>query len=135
MRINFKLTRMPIFRTIGLNDTNCPDLGESQVRTTSNRCIMNLSYKTLFLTEAKMNFLVWIIFGALAGWIASMVMGKNKQMGALANIVVGIIGAWLGSWVFGLFGAAGVTGFNLQSIVVAIVGAVVLLFVVGLFRR
>ncbi len=82
-----------------------------------------------------MNFLVWIIFGALAGWIASMVMGKNKQMGALANIVVGIIGAWIGSWLFSQFGAQGVTGFNLQSILVAIVGAVVLLFVVGLFRR
>lgn len=82
-----------------------------------------------------MNILVWIIFGALAGWIASMVMGKNKQMGALANIVVGIIGAFLGSWIFDLFGAQGVTGFDLQSIVVAIVGAVVLLFLVGLVRR
>jgi len=82
-----------------------------------------------------MNFLVWIIFGALAGWIASMVMGKNKQMGAIANIVVGIIGAWLGSWIFGLLGGQGVTGFNFQSILIAIVGAVVLLFVVSLFRR
>ena len=43
-----------------------------------------------------MNWLVWIIFGALAGWIASMIMGKNAQMGALANIVVGIVGAVIG---------------------------------------
>ena len=85
--------------------------------------------------EAKMNFLVWIIFGALAGWIASMIMGRNRQMGAIANIVVGIIGAFLGSWLFNQFGAQGVTGFNLQSIVVAIVGAVVLLFIVGMVRR
>jgi len=82
-----------------------------------------------------MNFLVWIIFGALAGWIASMVMGRNRQMGAIANIVVGIVGAWIGSWLFNQFGAQGVTGFNLQSIVVAIVGAVVLLFLVGMVRR
>jgi len=82
-----------------------------------------------------MNFLVWIIFGALAGWIASMFMGKNRQMGAIANIVVGIVGAWIGSWLFNQFGAAGVTGFNVQSIVVAIVGAVVLLFLVGMVRR
>ena len=82
-----------------------------------------------------MNFLVWIIFGALAGWIASMVMGKNKQMGALANIVVGIIGAWLGTWLVGLFGVQGVVGFDIQSILVAIIGAVVLLFVVGMVRR
>lgn len=82
-----------------------------------------------------MNFLVWIIFGALAGWIASIVMGKNKQMGAIANIVVGIAGAFLGSWLMSLFGGQGVTGFNLSSILTAIVGAVVLLFVVGLIRR
>lgn len=82
-----------------------------------------------------MNFLVWIIFGALAGWIASMIMGKNQQMGALANIVVGIIGAWLGGWIMGLFGYQGVTGFNLPSILIAIGGAVVLLFIVGLVLR
>jgi uncharacterized membrane protein YeaQ/YmgE (transglycosylase-associated protein family) len=64
-----------------------------------------------------------------------MIMGKNKQMGAIANIVVGIIGALLGGWLMSLFGAQGVTGFNLTSLIVAISGAVVLLFVVGLFRR
>ena len=82
-----------------------------------------------------MNFLVWIIFGALAGWLASIVMGKNRQMGALANIIVGIIGAFLGGWIMNSFGAAGVTGFNVQSILVAVIGAMVLLFVVGLVRR
>ena len=85
--------------------------------------------------EVEMNWLVWIIFGALAGWIASMVMGKNKQMGAIANIVVGILGALIGGYLMNLFGAQGVTGFNFTSLLVAIVGAVVLLFVVGLFAR
>jgi len=80
-----------------------------------------------------MNIFVWIIFGALAGWIASIVMGRNKKMGAIANIVVGIIGAYLGGYIMEFFGAAGVTGFNLPSLLVAIVGAVVLLFIVGLF--
>jgi len=82
-----------------------------------------------------MNILVWIIFGALAGWIASIVMGKNRQMGAIANIIVGIIGAFIGGWIMNQFGAAGVTGFNLNSLLVAILGAIVLLFVVGLVRR
>ncbi len=82
-----------------------------------------------------MNIILWIIFGALAGWIASIIMGRNKQMGAIANIVVGIIGAFIGGWLFNLFGAQGVTGFNLPSLLVAIVGAVVLLFVIGLLRR
>jgi uncharacterized membrane protein YeaQ/YmgE (transglycosylase-associated protein family) len=83
-----------------------------------------------------MNIIVWIIFGALAGWIASMIMGANARMGALANIVVGIVGAIIGGFLMtNVFGAQGVTGFNLMSLLVAIGGAVVLLFLVGLVRR
>ena len=85
--------------------------------------------------EVAMNWLVWIIFGALAGWLASIVMGRNKQMGALANIVVGIVGALIGGWIMSLFGAQGVSGFNFPSLLVAIGGAVVLLFAVGMFTR
>ena len=54
-----------------------------------------------------MNIFVWIIFGAIAGWIASIVMGKNRQMGAIANIIVGIIGAFLGGYIMQFFGAQG----------------------------
>ena len=83
-----------------------------------------------------MNIIVWIIFGALAGWIASMIMGANARMGALANIVVGIVGAVIGGFLMtNVFGAQGVTGFNLTSLLVAIGGAVVLLFLAGLVRR
>jgi uncharacterized membrane protein YeaQ/YmgE (transglycosylase-associated protein family) len=81
------------------------------------------------------NIILWIIFGAIAGWIASIIMGRNAQMGALANIVVGIVGAVIGGLIMNAVGAQGVTGFNIGSFVVAILGAVVLLFVVGLFRR
>jgi len=89
----------------------------------------------IYFTEVEMNFIVWIIFGAIAGWIASIIMGKNAKMGAIANIVVGIIGAFIGGWIMDTFGAQGVTGFNLPSFIVAVVGAIVLLFVVGLVRR
>ncbi len=83
-----------------------------------------------------MNPILWIIFGALAGWIASMIMGANARMGALANIVVGIVGALIGGFLMNnVFGAPGVTGFNLTSLIVAVLGAVVLLFVMGLVRR
>jgi len=81
-----------------------------------------------------MNIIVWILFGAIAGWIASIIMGRNAQMGALANIVVGIVGAIIGGLLMSGFGSAGVTGFNLYSMFVAVIGAVVLLFVAGLFR-
>ena len=81
------------------------------------------------------NIIIWILFGALAGWIASIIMKRDAQMGAIANIVVGIIGAFVGGFLMNLFGAAGVTGFNVYSLFVAILGAVVLLFVVGAIQR
>ncbi len=82
-----------------------------------------------------MNFLVWIVFGALAGWIASMVMGTDHEQGSLANIIVGIIGAFLGGIIMNAIGQPGVTGFNLYSTLVAILGAVVLLFIYKTFTR
>jgi len=81
----------------------------------------------------NMNILLWIVFGAMAGWLASHLVGKNQ--GLLTIIVVGVIGALLGGWLFNQFGATGVTGFNLSSLLVAVVGAVVLLVIVRLFRR
>jgi uncharacterized membrane protein YeaQ/YmgE (transglycosylase-associated protein family) len=80
-----------------------------------------------------MNIIVWIIFGALAGWIASIIMRTNESMGAFANIVVGIIGAFIGGLIFRLFGGSGVNGFNLYSLLVAVIGAVILLFLVRMF--
>lgn len=83
-----------------------------------------------------MSIVIWIIVGALAGWIASMIMKTDAEMGALANIVVGIIGAFLGGWIISLFGAAPAAGqLNIPSIPTAILGAVVLLAVLKMFRR
>lgn len=47
------------------------------------------------------DFVLWIVLGALAGWIASMIMGTNAQMGALSNIVVGVVGAFIGGLLCG----------------------------------
>lgn len=82
-----------------------------------------------------MGILLFILLGGIAGWLASMIMGTNDQQGILLNIVVGIVGAFLGGLVFNLFGAYGVTGFNLWSLGVAILGAVLLLGLVRLVRR
>jgi uncharacterized membrane protein YeaQ/YmgE (transglycosylase-associated protein family) len=81
-----------------------------------------------------LNIVLWIIFGAIAGWIASIIMGRNAQMGALANIVVGIVGAIIGGWLMSFFGVQ-TAAFSLPGLIVAILGAVVLLFLVGLVRR
>ena len=82
-----------------------------------------------------MGILSWIVFGALAGWIASIIMGRNKRMGCISNIVVGIVGALIGGYLMSLVGNAGVTGFNLQSFIVAVVGAVILLGITGWWRK
>lgn len=82
-----------------------------------------------------MSILVWIIFGALAGWIASIVAGTNAQQGAFANIAVGIIGAFVGGLLMQMIGRDGVNGLNMYSIIVAVIGAVVLLLLYRAVRR
>lgn len=74
-----------------------------------------------------MNILLWIVLGALAGWIASMVMGTDAQQGAVLNIVLGIVGAFIGGLLMSFFGASGVSGFNLYSLLVATLGAIVVI--------
>lgn len=80
-----------------------------------------------------MSILLWIILGAIAGWIASMI--TNTSNGLLMDIVVGIIGAIVGGWLMSALGSTGTTGFNLWSLLVAILGAVVLLVIVKAVRR
>jgi uncharacterized membrane protein YeaQ/YmgE (transglycosylase-associated protein family) len=81
-----------------------------------------------------MGIIGWIVLGALAGWLASIVTKRNDQMGCLTNIAVGIVGAFIGGFVMSLLGGSGVTGFNLYSLLVAFLGAVILLFILGLVR-
>jgi uncharacterized membrane protein YeaQ/YmgE (transglycosylase-associated protein family) len=74
-----------------------------------------------------MGIILWVIFGAIAGWIASLIMKTDAQQGALVNIIVGVLGAIIGGVIFNLLGGAGVTGFNLYSLLVAVIGAMILL--------
>lgn len=89
--------------------------------------------------DTMINFILWLLFGALVGWLASMVMRTDAQQGALMNIVVGIVGAFLGGFVFSLLGMGGSSlnnnNFSLGGLLVAFVGAVILLAVVNLVRR
>lgn len=76
-----------------------------------------------------MGIILWILFGALAGWIASIIVGRNEEQGALGNIFVGILGALIGGLIVSVLGGAGISGFNLYSIIVAIGGSTLLLWV------
>ncbi|AOI82580.1 MULTISPECIES: GlsB/YeaQ/YmgE family stress response membrane protein [Burkholderia] len=76
--------------------------------------------------------IVWLIIGAVAGWLAGVLV-KGGGFGLLIDIVVGIVGAVIGGWLAGLLGI-GFSGI-LGSIVIAVIGAVILLFVIRLFNR
>lgn len=79
-----------------------------------------------------MGLLSWLVLGGIAGWIASLIMGKSAKMGLWANIVVGVVGAGIGGWISSFLGLGTVNGFNLWSLLIAIGGACVLLLIVGL---
>ncbi len=82
-----------------------------------------------------MGIVLWIVLGALAGWLASIIMGKNRGMGWIANTVVGVIGATLGGWIASWLLGVEITGFNVTSFLIAIGGACLLLLIVGLLRK
>ncbi len=82
-----------------------------------------------------MGYIAWLILGALSGWIASKIMGKDSEMGAFANIIVGIVGAFIGGFIFNLIGGSGVTGLNIWSIIVSVVGACILLYIVNKIKK
>lgn len=82
-----------------------------------------------------MGIILWIIFGALVGWIASIIMKTDAEQGAMLNIIVGIVGAVLGGYIMNFFGQSGTTGFNVYSFIVALVGAIVLIAIVRAIRR
>jgi len=83
-----------------------------------------------------MGFITALIIGGIVGWLASMVMKTNAQMGMLANIAVGIVGSMLGFWAAGLLGIAPSGG--ILRFVVAIIGASLLIFILqklGIFKK
>ncbi len=83
-----------------------------------------------------MSILAWIVVGAIAGWLASLLV-RGGGVGLIGMIIIGIIGALVGGWlstsVFNL--PYTVTGINLITIAVATAGAIVVLFITSLFRR
>jgi uncharacterized membrane protein YeaQ/YmgE (transglycosylase-associated protein family) len=83
-----------------------------------------------------MSWIVSLIIGGVVGWLASIVMKTNAQMGWIANVLVGVVGSTLGFWVAGLLGMAPAGG--ILRFVVAIAGAALLIFILGklgIFRK
>ena len=84
------------------------------------------------------NFIVWLIAGAIIGWLASRIMGTSGQQGLLLDIVVGVVGAFVAGWFLTpIFGISTInqSNFSLPALLVSLLGAVLLLAVVRLFSR
>jgi uncharacterized membrane protein YeaQ/YmgE (transglycosylase-associated protein family) len=79
------------------------------------------------------SLILWLLFGALVGWLASIVMKTNGQQGALLNIVVGIVGAFIGGFLINREVVPSV--FSITSLLTAFLGAVILLGIYNLATR
>ena len=77
--------------------------------------------------------IVWLVIGAIAGWLAGLLV-KGGGYGLIGDIVVGIVGAFIGGWLAGVLGISIGSGF-VASIVTAIIGAVILFVIVRAIRR
>lgn len=82
-----------------------------------------------------MGILLWIIFGAIAGWIASIIMKTDHGQGTMSDIIMGIIGAIVGGFVMNQLGQSGVNGFNLYSLAVAVIGAIIVIYIGRMVRN
>jgi uncharacterized membrane protein YeaQ/YmgE (transglycosylase-associated protein family) len=79
------------------------------------------------------SFIIWIIVGAIAGWLAGMVV-KGGGFGLIGDIVVGIVGAVIAGWLLPYLGIALGTGF-VAAVIDAFIGAVILLVIIKLIKR
>ncbi|MCA1798289.1 MAG: GlsB/YeaQ/YmgE family stress response membrane protein [Xanthomonadaceae bacterium] len=82
-----------------------------------------------------MGFIAYLIVGGIVGWLASIIMGRNNQMGIILNVVVGIVGAFLGGLLISPLVGVGTIddGLTVGSFLVSLIGAIILLAIVGLF--
>ncbi|MDR1679128.1 MAG: GlsB/YeaQ/YmgE family stress response membrane protein [Prevotellaceae bacterium] len=78
------------------------------------------------------NFILFIAVGAVAGWLAGVIM-KGRGFGFLINLLIGIVGGFLGGWLFGLLGIG--SSSLVGGLIAAVVGAVILLWIISLFKK
>lgn len=79
------------------------------------------------------SILIMLLIGAIAGWLAGMVV-KGMGFGLIGNIIVGVIGSFIGGWLFAQFGV-GIGGGIIGSIIASTVGAIVLLLVIKVIKK
>src|SRR5258706_4625452 len=85
------------------------------------------------VSNMEHGIIAWLIIGAIAGWLAGMLV-KGGGFGLIVDIIVGIVGAFIGGWLAGVLGIT-LGGGWIGSIITAVIGAVILLFIIRLVRR
>ena len=100
---------------------------------------MRIRVYLLLSKENKMiNFIIWIVVGALIGWVASLIMKTNGRQGLIADILVGIVVAYVGGFFLSpLFGVSTIneSNYSIPALLVSLGGAVILLIISKLFRN
>ena len=81
-----------------------------------------------------MSWIIFLIFGGVVGWVASLIMHTDGQQGIILNIIVGIVGAAIGNWLATQMGLATGDGYSIVSFIVALVGAIILIAIVKAVR-
>jgi uncharacterized membrane protein YeaQ/YmgE (transglycosylase-associated protein family) len=82
-----------------------------------------------------MGILSWLIVGAIAGWLAGMLVKGDEGYGIVGHIVLGIVGAVIGGWLAGVVtGGDYISGINITTVVVAVIGAVIAVVVWNAIR-
>lgn len=79
-----------------------------------------------------MGLISWVVFGALSGWLARMIMPGKDPGGCFVTPLIGIVGAVIGGFLATLMGFGGISGFDWRSLFIAILGALIVLF---LYRK
>ncbi|MFU8793633.1 MAG: GlsB/YeaQ/YmgE family stress response membrane protein [Acholeplasmataceae bacterium] len=82
-----------------------------------------------------MYIILWLLFGAVVGWIASVIMKSNRRMGLIANIIVGLIGSALGLWLMQILGFGQADAFSVTGLFVSVGGAALLIAIINAFSR
>lgn len=79
-----------------------------------------------------MDLIIFLVIGALAGWLAGVIM-KGGGFGVIGDIIVGILGSFIGGWLLPKVGLS--IGGDFGGFITAVIGAVILLFVVRLIKK
>lgn len=89
-----------------------------------------------------LNLIAWIIVGGIAGWVASLIMKTDREMGCLSNVIVGMLGSLIGGALIILLNTGRLDLFNtsfndlnIVSVLVSIIGAVILIAILKMLRR